>query len=373
MNILLGVTGSVAATLTDKLLAELSELGPVQVIATNSAFPFMPKLPFEINVWTDTDEWSPKWRHKGDRILHTDLKNWADVFVVAPLSANTLGKIAAGLADNLLTSVARAWPVLQKPMILAPAMNTDMWAHPVTKENLLRIAEWTPFKGHAGIWVEPQDKLLPCGDSGIGAMAKISDIADAVVATRKWDWPLVENNKPKGNGLPVSGHPGSFGHRRKHDVHTGIDLYCVEGTLVFPVEPGSVVDIIPFTGPKAACPSFPDQSWWNDTSAVLVQGKSGLVVYGEIKPDPDLEIGQKVWGQPLGTVIPVLPKGKERPDIPGHSRAMLHLELWSCQEDCNAVGGIWKLTEPKPNGLQNPTRWLTRARPGSVPLLQMPA
>lgn len=117
-------------------------------------------------------------------------------------------------------------------------------------------------------------------------------------------------------GLPLSPHPGAFGCPRKHHVHEGVDLYAPEGTPVRAVEAGEVVKIEPFTGPAAQSP------WWQDTLAVFVEGESGVVVYGEITPHPDLATGQRVdAGQILGVVKTVLRHDKGRPC------AMLHLEL----------------------------------------------
>lgn len=123
---------------------------------------------------------------------------------------------------------------------------------------------------------------------------------------------------PEGwTGLPVGPHhPGAFGVQRKNHVHEGVDLYCEVGTPVSAVEPGTVVAIEPFTGPKAGSP------WWLDTMSVMVDGESGCVLYGEIEPLPGLRVGQKVdRGQRLGEVIRVLSKDKGRP------MTMLHLEL----------------------------------------------
>jgi phosphopantothenoylcysteine decarboxylase len=152
MRVLLGVTGSVAATLTDKLIAALEYEGhAVKVVVTRPATYFWRKgwwaylgsslrskfwfrgAPLFRKVFTDWDEW-PGWHYrKNDPVLHIALREWADVLVVVPLTANTLAKLANGISDNLLTSVVRAWDPT-KPMVLAPAMNTKMWEHPSTQE-----------------------------------------------------------------------------------------------------------------------------------------------------------------------------------------------------------------------------------------------
>ncbi|RLN06055.1 hypothetical protein BBJ28_00008016 [Nothophytophthora sp. Chile5] len=113
-----------------------------------------------IPVIRDEDEWAA-WNVVGDRVLHIELKDWADVMLLAPMSANTLGKLANGLADNLLTCVARAW-ITSKPFIFAPAMNTDMWDHPVTAKQLSVLGEF----GYK--MVPPVEKKLACGVVGTG-------------------------------------------------------------------------------------------------------------------------------------------------------------------------------------------------------------
>lgn len=79
-------------------------------------------------------------------------------------------------------------------------------------------------------------------------------------------------------GLPLGQHPGAFGVRRANHIHEGVDLYCPEGTPVSAVEDGLVVAVIDFTGENAEPPS----PWWHNTKAVLVEGETGVVVYGEI-------------------------------------------------------------------------------------------
>ena len=108
-------------------------------------------------------------------IPHIELRKWADQLVIAPLSANTLAKLAHGMCDNLLTSVVRAWD-RTKPIVIAPAMNTHMWDHPATTEHLAALQRWYP---HLTI-VDPVAKRLACGDDGLGALAPIDAIVAAV-------------------------------------------------------------------------------------------------------------------------------------------------------------------------------------------------
>lgn len=323
MNILLGLTGSVATTLYLKLIDKLSELGNVDVILTDRAKEFID--PHGLNaskarhIYTDDHEWQIpntsgalfKWK-KGDPILHIELRKQAAVLVIAPCSANTMAKLSNGICDNLLTCVARAWD-MNRPIIIAPAMNTHMWNHPITAEQIYRLA------GLKYTIVQPQSKLLACGDTGNGAMADIDDIVHRVKVLTRWEFPLI-----KCVGIPVTPHPGAFkAVRRDNHIHTGVDLYADEGASVSACEDGVVVSIEPFTGPKDNSP------WWKDTDAILIEGKSGVICYGELQPVSFLKVGYNVTkGTIIGYVKRVILEGKERPEITGWKPSMLHVELY---------------------------------------------
>ena len=171
-NILLGVSGSVAAIKTKELYDLLKVSHNVRIVATKPAMHFVGTLDGieDMVVYQDDEEWK-SWRSKGDQVLHIELRNWADVMIIAPLSANTLGKIANGLCDNLLTCIVRAWD-FGKPLLLAPAMNTYMWNNPLTK-NHLGVCTDLGF-----IIIPPISKKLACGDIGEGAMAEPHDISE---------------------------------------------------------------------------------------------------------------------------------------------------------------------------------------------------
>ncbi|XP_074153069.1 phosphopantothenoylcysteine decarboxylase isoform X2 [Sminthopsis crassicaudata] len=113
------------------------------------------------------------WKRLSDPVLHIDLRRWADMLVVAPLDANTLGKVASGICDNLLTSVIRAWD-RTKPLLFCPAMNTAMWEHPVTAQHVEQL------KGFGYIEIPCVAKKLACGDEGLGAMAEVYTILEKV-------------------------------------------------------------------------------------------------------------------------------------------------------------------------------------------------
>jgi len=211
-NVLLGATGSVAAVHVPALFDALGAAGhAVKVVATDAATYFFDPAaighshgPATRNpdiVILDADEWPGRDRaeryDRGDVVLHIELRKWADLFLIAPLDANTLAKLAVGFCDNCLTCVWRAWD-LAKPVVLAPAMNTLMWQHPFTRRQLRALAADTGaghIPGHLADEeliaqinersktlrvVPPVTKQLACGDVGIGGLAEVSAIVAAV-------------------------------------------------------------------------------------------------------------------------------------------------------------------------------------------------
>lgn len=348
MNILLGVTGSVAAVKAYELATKLQTLGEVRIVATKGGMFFLKKKQQEfakigVHIYIDEDQWNENYQI-GDEILHIELRKWANCFVIAPLDANTLAKISCGICDNLLTDVFRAWDWI-KPVFAVPAMNTHMWNNWPTKEQLkiLKNAFFRKFDV-----IEPVSKELACGDVGIGAMAHWNDIIQTVKGRLQWQFPL-----KKCSGIPINHHPGAFGFHRKKNHHTGVDLYCENESAVFAVEQGIVVKIDVFTGPKLG------HDWWEETYAVMVEGASGVVNYGEITPSKYLKVGDFVGkGNLIGHVKRVLFENKLRPDIPGHNTSMLHFELYKhgCREFAD-----WHNPSKNPN-LLDPTQNLLNAK-----------
>jgi len=188
MKIILGITGSVATVLTPKLSAALlAAEHDIKIVATDPALYFLKTPPFypeklilecanqEIEVFVDKSEWPSGGYHKNDPVRHIEFRDWADILLIAPLSANTLAKIALGLADNFLSCIARAWPK-EKPLIIAPAMNTEMWLDPITAEQIQALQK----RFQIVKLVEPISKQLACGDIGAGAMADINTIIKTI-------------------------------------------------------------------------------------------------------------------------------------------------------------------------------------------------
>ncbi|XP_040269721.1 phosphopantothenoylcysteine decarboxylase isoform X1 [Bufo bufo] len=174
IHVLVGVTGSVAALKLPLLVSALLQIPgvEVQVVTTERAKHFYNIQEIPVPIYSDDDEWK-MWNRRSDPVLHIELRRWADLMILAPLDANTLGKISSGICDNLVTCIVRAWD-LQKPLLFCPAMNTSMWDHPITAEQIERL--------HSFGYIEIAciEKTLMCGDKGLGAMAEVSTIIEKV-------------------------------------------------------------------------------------------------------------------------------------------------------------------------------------------------
>jgi hypothetical protein len=138
--------------------------------------------------------------------------------------------------------------------------------------------------------------------------------------------------------LPTYIDQGGFGYIRKHDIHTGIDLYCSENDEVYAMEDGVIVNVEKFTGEWAGSP------WWNNTEAILIEGKSGMILYGEIEVSDEIRYSKNVFkGDLLGKVNTVLKKDKGI-----YSPNMLHLEFY---KKGTKESVWWLLNEQRPNNL----------------------
>jgi phosphopantothenoylcysteine decarboxylase len=165
MKLLIGITSSIAAYRIPNLVSMLrKESFDIKTIVTNHAKAFV--APQALAVMSqnpclgDEDEWTHK-----EHVLHIELAKWCDAFLIAPLSANTLAKIAIGFCDNLLTSTVRA--LGQKPLVIAPAMNTNMWDNPVTGKHIKQCEQLYNLTV-----IDPVSKQLADGDTGIGGLAE---------------------------------------------------------------------------------------------------------------------------------------------------------------------------------------------------------
>jgi phosphopantothenoylcysteine decarboxylase len=220
LHVLLCASGSVATIKIPNMVSALAKHTKVRLrlVFTNSAANFLqgqsaeqPSIadleafPNVEAVYFDADEWAEPWV-RGNKILHIELRRWADIMVIAPLSANELAKITQGWSDNLLLSVVRAWdttglvdPVRNLPgvqwaeengedgvrkkkrILVAPSMNTAMWLQPVTRKQLHVLdQEWGVKNGGWFEVLQPMEKELACGDIGSGAMKDWREIVSII-------------------------------------------------------------------------------------------------------------------------------------------------------------------------------------------------
>ena len=196
VNVILGMTGSVASIKARELITKLAFLAPprlpsLKVVATKAAKHFfnweeLNEFWFHhaVEFHSDEEEWRD-WKKVGDPVLHIELRRWADILVIAPCSANTLAKLANGLCDDLLSCIVRAWDFKDptKLLVIAPAMNTMMWESPFTQkhlETLVELGGGTMDDQKRVQIIGPVEKTLACGDVGNGAMASPEDIARLV-------------------------------------------------------------------------------------------------------------------------------------------------------------------------------------------------
>ncbi len=167
-RILLGITGGIAVYKAVLLLRELRKLGAqVRVLMTPFSTQFVGGLTFETlsgnKVFVD---WSK------DPLAHINLARWAEVFLIAPCTVNTLSKIALGMGDNLLTTTVLAY---KGPLLLAPAANTVMYKNPAVQENLKKLRE------RGTVVIEPEFGLLACEEEGEGKLAGEGRIVDWIL------------------------------------------------------------------------------------------------------------------------------------------------------------------------------------------------
>ncbi len=171
-NILLGVTGGIAAYKAVDLASKLTAAGAkVKCILTENACQLIRPKSFE--AVTGQAVFTSMWSAPEDyRISHIEFVQQADVVVVAPATANIIAKIANGICDNLLsTTLCACW---KKKVLIAPAMNNNMWSNPVVQENIekLRQMKFT--------LIGPETGRLACGSVGPGRMAEPADIVKAI-------------------------------------------------------------------------------------------------------------------------------------------------------------------------------------------------
>jgi phosphopantothenoylcysteine decarboxylase/phosphopantothenate--cysteine ligase len=170
-NILLGVTGGIAAYKAADLASKLRQAGyQLQVVMTKAATEFVTPLtfreltgqPVHLDLFQEPRNW---------QMEHISLARWADLFVVAPATANIIAKLAHGLADDLLSTVALATAA---PILIAPAMNSQMYLHSATQANMAQL------KSRGVHFVGPASGFLACGQEGVGRLVPVEEILDQI-------------------------------------------------------------------------------------------------------------------------------------------------------------------------------------------------
>ena len=172
LNILLGVSGGIAAYKAVELASKLTAVGAkVNTVMTKNACQLIGPKSFE--AVTNSAVFTSLWeRGEKYKIGHVNLADWADIVVVAPATANIIGRIANGICDDLLSTTLCA--ASAKPILLAPTMNNNMWTNAAVQRNVKTVKEMG-FQ-----LIGPEEGLLACGVEGIGRMSEPQDILEAL-------------------------------------------------------------------------------------------------------------------------------------------------------------------------------------------------
>ncbi|MEK4220946.1 bifunctional phosphopantothenoylcysteine decarboxylase/phosphopantothenate--cysteine ligase CoaBC [Bacillus sp. FSL W8-0116] len=234
-NILLCVTGGIAVYKAAALTSKLTQAGAsVKIIMSNGAQKFVTPLTFQAlsrnDVYTDTfDEKHP------ESIAHIDLADWADLVLVAPATANIIGKLANGIADDMISTTLLA---ATAPVWIAPAMNVHMYDHPAVKRNIERLQSY----GYQ--FVEPNEGYLACGYVGKGRMEEPENIVKLISSY----WEKEKNQPLKGKKIVITAGPtreildpvrffsnrssGKMGYALAEEAHQlGADVTLISGPV----------------------------------------------------------------------------------------------------------------------------------------------
>jgi len=176
-TIVIGVTSSIACYKAIELVKELKKDFNIEVIMTENTCKLIDKKEFEkvlgkkVHVGLFYKNWNYKDYLKREKTEHISLADMADLFLICPCTANTIGKIANGVGDDLLMTSVMA---TNSAVLICPAMNCKMWENPIVKENVRKL------KSNGYYFLEPEKGKLACGYSGVGRLASIDNIVKAV-------------------------------------------------------------------------------------------------------------------------------------------------------------------------------------------------
>ena len=261
-HIVLGVTGGIAVYKACDLVSRLKKQGAeVRVVLTENAAKFVPPLTFDTLSGNPThvDTFAPR-----SELEHIHLAKWADAYVIAPATANCLAKLAGGIADDLLTTTALA---MTAPLLIAPAMNANMWRHAATQANLETLL------ARGAKTVGPGVGHLACGDDDVGRMAEPSEIVEALDAllSVKRDFegvrvlvtagPTVEKIDPV--RFITNRSSGKMGYALAEAAQTrGAEVQLVSGPVNLAAPAG--VQVVPIESSADLCAAVLDRGEWAD-------------------------------------------------------------------------------------------------------------
>ncbi|MDD3726537.1 MAG: flavoprotein [Candidatus Ratteibacteria bacterium] len=165
-NIVVGVCGSIAAYKSVEIVRELKKKNwDVQVVLTKEAKHFI--TPLTLSVLSGRPVYTKMFDVKNFREDHISISEFADIILIAPATASIIGKIASGICDDLLTCSVYAF---KGPVILAPAMNENMWLNPITQENVEKLKKYNYYV------IPPEKGPLASGKEGVGRLPEINKI-----------------------------------------------------------------------------------------------------------------------------------------------------------------------------------------------------
>ena len=261
-HIVLGVTGGIAVYKACDLVSRLKKQGAeVRVVLTENAAKFVPPLTFDTLSGNPThvDTFAPR-----SELEHIHLAKWADAYVIAPATANCLAKLAGGIADDLLTTTALA---MTAPLLIAPAMNANMWRHAATQANLETLL------ARGAKTVGPGVGHLACGDDDVGRMAEPSEIVEALDAllSVKRDFegvkvlvtagPTVEKIDPV--RFITNRSSGKMGYAVAEAAQArGAEVRLVSGPVNLAAPAG--VEVVPIESSADLCAAVLDRGEWAD-------------------------------------------------------------------------------------------------------------
>jgi phosphopantothenoylcysteine decarboxylase / phosphopantothenate---cysteine ligase len=178
-KILIGITGGIASYKIIDLIRLLKKANyQVKTLLTKDALKFV--TPLTLRTISQDTVYMDDMQDNHYDISHISLSLWADAFLIAPITANTIAKIANGIADNLLTSTVLSLPDTI-PFIIAPAMNSRMWEKKITQDNILKVKD-----NYSNLTIiEPEVGSLACGETGVGRMASVETIYESILSITK--------------------------------------------------------------------------------------------------------------------------------------------------------------------------------------------